>query len=222
MGYNISIDGPSGAGKSTLSKEVSKRLGFVYIDTGAIYRTIGLYSYRNGISPDNTNDVIASLDKINVNIKFINGEQHVFLNDEDVSKDIRLHIISEYTSKISAIPRVREFLLEMQRKLASVNNVIMDGRDIGTVVLPNADVKIYLTASAEVRAKRRFDELIEKGESVRYDDILSDVISRDERDMNRETSPLKIPENAIVVDTSEFSFAQSVDVLLSIIKERIK
>lgn len=222
MSFNVAIDGPSGAGKSTISKTVSKMLGFVYVDTGALYRTIGLYFYNNNISPDDTAAVEAGLGNITVELSYVDGEQHVFLNGADVSSDIRMHIISEYASKVSAVTAVRAFLLDMQRDIASKNNIIMDGRDIGTVVLPDAQLKIFLTASAEVRADRRYKELIEKGQDVVYDNILKDIIDRDRRDEQREIAPLKIADDAVLVDTSDCDFDQSVDKIISIIKERMK
>ena len=222
MSFNIAIDGPSGAGKSSVSKAVSKKLGFIYVDTGALYRTVGLYIYNNGIDPDNTQSVISALDKISVKFDYINGEQHVFLNDTDVTEEIRMHAISEYASKVSAITKVREFLLFMQRDIASKNNVLMDGRDIGTVVLPDAQLKIFLTASAEVRAKRRCDELIQKGQEVDFNTVLNDIIERDKRDTERKIAPLKIAENAVVVDTSECTFDESVDIICNLVKESLK
>lgn len=220
MSFNIAIDGPSGAGKSTISRTVASRLGIVYADTGALYRTIGLYIYNNGISVDSDSEVEKALKDITIEIKFISGEQRVFLNGCDVSDDIRKHIISEYASKVSAIPAVRAFLLDMQRKIAASGDCIMDGRDIGTVVLPNAQLKIYLTASAEVRAKRRCIELEQKGEYVSYETVLNDVISRDNRDMNRKVAPLKVADGAVVIDTSDFTFEESVDAVINTIKER--
>jgi len=222
MSFNVAIDGPSGAGKSSVSKAVSKKLGFIYVDTGALYRTVGLYIYNNGIDPDNAQSVGDALENISVNFNYIDGEQHVFLNGVDVSADIRLHIISEYASKVSAITKVRDFLLFMQRDIASKNNVLMDGRDIGTVVLPDAQLKIFLTASAEVRAKRRCDELAQKGQKVDFDTVLKDIIERDKRDTEREIAPLKIAENAIVVDTSECTFDESVDIICNLVKERME
>lgn len=220
MSFNVAIDGPSGAGKSTISKTVAKTLGFVYVDTGALYRTIGLYAYQNNINADDVQKVEDSLSDINIEIKFVDGEQRVFLNGADVSEDIRKHIISDYASKISAIPCVRAFLLDMQRKIASVSDCIMDGRDIGSVVLPDADLKIYLTASAEDRANRRYKELIQKGEKVTFEKVLNDVIERDERDMNREISPLKVADGAVTVDTTGNTFEQSVNEIKNIIEEK--
>mgnify|MGYP000551556425 FL=1 len=222
MGYNIAIDGPSGAGKSSLSRAVAKEIGFMYIDTGALYRTIGLYVYRNKIQAENESAVALALSDIKINIDFIDGYQHVFLNGKDVSEDIRIHEVSDYTSKVSAFACVREFLLKTERELAEKYDVIMDGRDIGSVVLPHAELKIYLTASAQERAKRRFDELILKGQNVKYETVLHDVIERDLRDMNRKTAPLKIAEGAVVVDTTGNTFEQSLKALLDVIKEKLK
>jgi len=219
---SVAIDGPAGAGKSSLSRKVAEHFGFIYVDTGALYRTVGLYIYNNGIDPDNAQSVGDALENISVNFNYIDGEQHVFLNGVDVSADIRLHIISEYASKVSAITKVRDFLLFMQRDIASKNNVLMDGRDIGTVVLPDAQLKIFLTASAEVRAKRRCDELAQKGQKVDFDTVLKDIIERDKRDTEREIAPLKIAENAIVVDTSECTFDESVDIICNLVKERME
>ncbi len=222
MGYNIAIDGPSGAGKSSLSRAAAKEIGFMYIDTGALYRTIGLYVYRNKIQAEDESAVALALSDIKISIDFIDGCQHVFLNGRDVSEDIRIHEVSDYTSKVSALARVREFLLKTQRELAEKYDVIMDGRDIGSVVLPHAELKIYLTASAQERAKRRFDELMSKGQNVKYETVLHDVIERDLRDMNRKTAPLKIADGAVVVDTTGNTFEQSLKALLDVIKEKLK
>ena len=222
MGYNIAIDGPSGAGKSSLSRAAAEEIGFMYIDTGALYRTIGLYVYRNKISAEDESAVASALSDININIKFVDGCQHVFLNGSDVSEDIRIHEVSDYTSKVSAFACVREFLLRTQRELAEKYDVIMDGRDIGSVVLPDAELKIYLTASAEERAKRRFDEIAAKGQDVKYETVLHDVIERDFRDMNRKTAPLKVADGAVVVDTTGNTFKQSLKELTDIIKEKLK
>ena len=222
MSINIAIDGPSGAGKSSLSKELAKKLGYLYIDTGAIYRAVGLYVFRMEINPQDADKVIECLSRIKVDIRYKDGEQRVILNDEDVSSDIRIHAISDYASKVSAIPEVREFLLEKQRELAQNNDSIMDGRDIGTVVLPGADVKIFLTASAKARADRRFLELKEKGQSVDYDTVLADIIERDKRDMERPVAPLKVADGAIVVDTSDINFEQSLEKLYDIVSENLK
>lgn len=221
MGINIAIDGPSGAGKSTLARKLAAKLDFIYVDTGAMYRTIGLYIYRKSIDPNDADAVASVLNEIKVDLSFFNGEQHVYLNGEDVSKEIRLHEVSQYASLTSAIPAVRSYLFNMQKKLAAENNVIMDGRDIGTVVLPDAEVKIFLTAKAEVRAQRRYNELLERGQDVDYDQILSDVIRRDEQDMNRPVAPLKPAEDSIILDTSECTFDQSLELLYTTVKERL-
>ncbi len=221
MGINIAIDGPSGAGKSTLSRKLAEKLDYIYVDTGALYRTIGLFIFRNKIDPSNCAAVEAALPQIEVGLRFIGGEQHVYLNGEDVSKDIRIHEVSQYASLVSAHPPVRKYLFETQRKLAAENNVIMDGRDIGTVVLPNADVKIFLTASAEVRAKRRYDELIQRGQSVDFDQVLADVIRRDEQDMNRPVAPLKPADDSVILDTSGCSFDEALLLLYNTVNERL-
>ena len=203
---NIAIDGPAGAGKSTIAKMVSKELGYIYVDTGALYRTIALYITENDIADE---DIEASLEKADVSLKFIDGAQRVFLGDRDVSDLIRTPEISMAASRTSAIPAVRAYLFETQQKIARENSVIMDGRDIGTVVLPNADVKIFLTASAEERANRRYKELSEKPDCPTYQEILDDIIKRDYQDMHRETAPLKQAEDAVLVDTTELNLEES-------------
>ena len=218
---NIAIDGPSGAGKSTIAKAAAKELGFLYVDTGAMYRAIALFAYRNGITKENKLDVISLLPRLNIQLKYIDRLQHVFLNGEDVSEQIRQHHISMLTSEISSIPEVRSFLLDLQRDIAEKNNLIMDGRDIGTVILPNAQVKIFLTASEEARAMRRFLELKEKGENIEYDKVLEDVRNRDINDTQRAAAPLKMAEAAVFIDTTEKSLEQSIEAVTSIIKERI-
>ncbi len=221
MGINVAIDGPSGAGKSTLSRKLAEKLGFIYVDTGALYRTIGLYVLRNQIDPKDESAVSAVLSDIRVGLKFIGGEQHVYLNEEDVSSDIRIHEVSQYASLVSAIPAVRQYLFDTQQKMAADFDVIMDGRDIGTVVLPNADVKIFLTASPEERADRRYRELLERGQKVEYDQILADVIRRDDQDMNRAVAPLKPASDSVIVDTSGNSFEESLALLYKTVKDRI-
>lgn len=221
MGINIAIDGPSGAGKSTLARKLAEKLNYIYVDTGALYRTVGLYVLRNGIDPKDAEEVAAVLPKINVSLRFIMGEQHVYLNGEDVSTEIRIHEVSQYASLVSAIPAVRQFLFETQQKMAAENDVIMDGRDIGTVVLPNAEVKIFLTASPEVRARRRYNELLQRGQEVDYEQVLSDVIKRDDQDMNRAVAPLKPAEDGVILDTSECSFDESLALLYRTVKEKI-
>lgn len=219
---NIAIDGPAGAGKSTIAKTAAKQLGFIYVDTGALYRAVGYYVLNKNIDPKNEEKVTGILDEINVCLKFVDNEQRVFLNDEDVSGKIRTPEISMYASAVSAHPSVRQFLFETQRKLARENDVIMDGRDIGTVVLPNADVKIFLTASPEERARRRYEELVLKGEKVNYDDILKDVITRDYNDSHRATAPLKQADDAILLDTTGNELEKSVQLVISTIKEHLK
>ncbi len=222
MSLAIALDGPAGAGKSTIARRAAKELNFIYVDTGALYRAIGLAASRSDIEPAESEDVSSLLANITVELKFNDkGEQIVLLNGEDVSGLIRTPEASMMASKISAVPSVREFLLDLQRDIAYKNNVIMDGRDIGTVVLPGADVKIFLTASPDARASRRYKELCDKGMDVKYEDILNDVITRDYNDSHRDVSPLKPAEGCITVDTTELDFEQSVNKIISVIKERI-
>lgn len=211
MIINVALDGPSGAGKSTIAKTVAKRLGYVYVDTGAMYRAIGLFVTRTGADTTSEKEVVPLLDKITVELKYSEGAQRVILNGEDVSDLIRTPEISMAASNVSAIAEVRNFLLGLQRDIAQKNSIIMDGRDIGTVILPNADVKVYMTASAEVRAKRRYDELIAKGQDVKYDDILNDINQRDYNDTHRETAPLKKAPDAYELDTSNMSIEEVSD-----------
>ncbi len=218
---SVAIDGPVGAGKSTIARAAAERLGFVYADTGALYRAVGLYCHRKGIDMERASAVAAQLDEISLEIKRLDGAQHVFLNEEDVSEEIRLPEISMAASAVSAVPEVRTALLDMQRLIAENNDVIMDGRDIGTVVLPDADVKIFLTASPEVRAKRRYDELKAKGRDVSFEEVLSDLNQRDHNDSHRAAAPLKAAADAVVADTSELDFEQSVELVCGLIKERL-
>ncbi len=217
----IAIDGPAGAGKSTIARSLAVSLGYIYVDTGALYRTVALSILRNGVNSDNIADVKAHIEGISVDIKYIDGEQRVFLGAEDVSALIRTPEVSMMASKTSAVPEVRAFLLDLQRRLADEHNVVMDGRDIATVVLPNARVKIFLTASPEIRAKRRYDELIEKGESVQFSEVLSDLIKRDEQDMNRAVAPLKPSGESVIVDTSGLSLQQSVEAMRKVVEEKL-
>lgn len=220
--YSIAVDGPSGAGKSTLAKALARELNIIYVDTGAIYRTIGLEAFRRGLDPKNEAEVSAILPELSIRMEYEDdGLQHMFLNGEDVTADIRLPNISLYASDVSALPAVRAFLLEMQRELARRNCVIMDGRDIGTVVLPDAEVKIYLTASAEERAKRRFLELAARGAGKTYQEVLEEQRLRDDNDMHRAIAPLKPAEDSVIVDTTELDFEQSKQAVLSIIRERV-
>lgn len=215
---NIAIDGPAGAGKSTIAKMVSAEMGYIYVDTGAMYRAVALYLTENDI-PDE--EAEKHMEEVEVSLKFADGTQRVYLGDRDVSDLIRTPEISMAASRTSAIPAVRARLFDLQQKLARENNIIMDGRDIGTVVLPNADVKIFLTASAEERANRRFKELAEKPDCPTYEEILKDIIQRDYNDMNRETAPLKQAEDAVLVDTTELTLEQSAARIAEIIKERV-
>ena len=222
MRIAIALDGPSGAGKSSIAKRAAKALDYIYVDTGALYRTIGLAATRNNVVPEPSSEVEELLSKITVDLTFNDkGEQIVLLDGEDVSDLIRTPEASMMASKISAIPAVRAHLLDLQRNMAKSHNVIMDGRDIGTVVLPDAKVKIFLTASPEARATRRYKELCEKGMDVKYEDILNDVITRDYNDSYRETAPLKPAEGCVMVDTTELDFEQSVEKIISVIKENI-
>ncbi|MBQ9984702.1 MAG: (d)CMP kinase [Oscillospiraceae bacterium] len=217
----IAIDGPSGAGKSTISKLIAKAFGFTYVDTGAIYRTVGVYAYRNGIDPKNAVEVERALADINIEIKHEKAMQRLYLNGEDVTDAIREHIISQYASDVSAIPAVRAFLLDMQRGFALRDNVIMDGRDIGTVVLPDAKIKIFLTATDEDRARRRYEELLLKGQDVSFEKVLADMRLRDEQDSSRAVAPLVPASDAIMVDTTGNTLEQSVELLKEIISARL-
>lgn len=217
---NIAIDGPAGAGKSTVAKGVAAKLGYIYVDTGALYRAIGVYALRQGVDTKDGDGVSALLPEINVELKFIDGVQHVFLNGEDVSAEIRTSDASMAASNVSAIPSVRSFLFDLQRNIASKNDCIMDGRDIGTVVLPNAQVKIFLTADPEERAMRRYKELIVKDPDVKYDDVLADLKVRDYQDSHREIAPLKPAEDSVVYNTTGNSLEESVEKVINIIKEK--
>ena len=215
MGYNVAIDGPAGAGKSTIAKLVSKEKGYIYVDTGAMYRALAIHFLKKGIAPENTEKVIEACRDADVSIRYEDGAQQVYLNGENVTGMLRTEEVGNMASKTSAVPEVREKLLELQRTLAKENDVIMDGRDIGTNILPDADVKIYLTASVETRAKRRYDELKEKGEDCDLDQIAQDIKERDERDMSRETAPLKKADDAILVDSSHMSIPEVVSEICS-------
>lgn len=218
MSINIAIDGPAGAGKSTIARRVSAELGYIYVDTGALYRTIALYLTENKIADS---DIEKSLSGADVSLKFIDGVQRVYLCGRDVSGMIRTPEISMAASTTSAIPAVRAHLFELQKKIAAENNVIMDGRDIGTVVLPEADVKIFLTASPEERASRRYKELAEKPDCPAYEDILNDIIKRDYQDTHRETAPLRQADDAVLVDSTEMTLEQAVKRITEIIREKI-
>ena len=216
--YQIAIDGPSGAGKSTLAKILAAKLGFIYVDTGALYRSIGLYMEMNGIDPKDADAVVAALPNITLALEYHDGSQVVLLNGENVGDRIRTPQISMYASSVSAIPAVRAFLLDTQRNIAAKNNVIMDGRDIGTVILPNANVKIFLVSSFETRARRRVKELLEKGIEASYDEVLADMIARDKHDSSRAVAPLVPAEDAVHLDNSELTLEGTVDAALAIIR----
>ena len=220
--FDVAIDGPSGAGKSSLARRCAAELGLLYVDTGTIYRTVGLAALRRGVDPKKEEAVAAILPELEIGMGYEDGEQRMYLNGEDVSREIRMPEISMYASDVSAHAAVRSFLLEMQRKLARENCVIMDGRDIGTVVLPEAKLKIYLTASPEARAERRMKELQAKGVEQPYEEVLRDIIQRDQQDMNREVAPLRQAEDAVLVDTTEIDFDQSFELLCGIIRERME
>lgn len=221
MSINVAIDGPAGAGKSTIARAAAKELGFIYVDTGALYRTVGLYSIRKGFDTKDAEKVISTLGDIKITLGFKDGEQRVYLNGEDVSEAIRTPEASMGASNVSAIPKVREFLFDLQKNIAKENDCLMDGRDIGTVVLPDAQVKIFLTASPETRAKRRYDELVAKGSDVKYEDVLDDLIKRDYQDTHREIAPLKVADDAVLVDTSDLTFDGSLEAVKNVIKEKL-
>lgn len=218
MGYSVAIDGPAGAGKSTIAKRVAKEKDFIYIDTGAMFRAMAIHFLRCGIAADDHEKISEAVKDVNVTISYVNGEQQVFLNGENVTGQLRTEEVGNMASASSVNGDVRAKLLELQRKLAASANVVMDGRDIGTVVLPNADVKVYLTASVEVRAQRRYKELIEKGQSADLEQIKKDIEERDYRDMNREIAPLRQAEDAVLVDSSNLNIEESAQAILSLIK----
>lgn len=218
MGYNVAIDGPAGAGKSTIAKLVAKEKGYIYVDTGAMYRGMAIHFLKKGIQPEDTAAIIAACADAEVTIAYENGIQQVYLNGENITDMLRTEEVGNMASRTSAIPEVRAKLLELQRSLAREKDVIMDGRDIGTNILPNADVKIYLTASVETRAKRRYNELTEKGIACDYDEIAKDIKDRDERDMSRETAPLRQAEDAVLVDSSEMSIEEVVERICGLCK----
>ncbi len=220
--YSVAIDGPSGAGKSTLAKALAEELHILYVDTGAIYRTIGCYARRQGVDAADTQAVISLLPQVKISMRYDDqGLQHMLLQNEDVTHEIRLPEMSLYASAVSAIPEVRTFLLEMQRSFARTSSVIMDGRDIGTVVLPDAQVKIFLQADVEIRARRREKELLQRGTPVRFEQVLAEMKERDYNDTHRAAAPLRPAPDAVVVDTSHLDFQQSKERLLEIIRERV-
>lgn len=220
--FSIAIDGPAGAGKSTFAKRLAKDLGFVYVDTGAIYRSVGLFAFKNGIAIEDIEKVAECLGDVKIEVSYDDGgTQHVILNGSDVSKEIRLPEISTYASAVSALPQVREFLLNLQRDFAKRYNVIMDGRDIGTVVLPDADLKIFLSASIEARAKRRYNELLEKNIKTTFEEVESDMVARDEHDSHRAVAPLRQAKDAVFVDTTDLSLEESFNLLRKIVKDKL-
>ena len=218
---HIAIDGPSGAGKSTIARLVAARLGFMYIDTGALYRSVGVAALKRGFDPGDEKKVEQMLPTIRVTLGFVDGIQHVYVNDEDVSVQIRLPEASMAASAVSALPAVRRFLFGLQQDLAASHNCVMDGRDIGTVVLPDAEVKIFLTASPEVRAQRRYRELIEKGNEVNLDALLKEIIQRDYNDSHRAVAPLKKADDAVEIDSSEMTLDEVTEQILAIVHQKI-
>ena len=216
----IAIDGPSGAGKSTVAKAVARELGIIYVDTGALYRTVGYFVRSRNVDPKDPEGVAALLPEISVELKYENGRQIVCLNGEDLGDRIRTPEMSMYASDVSAIPAVRTFLLETQRKIARENSVIMDGRDIGTVILPDADVKVFLTASPECRAMRRYKELLEKGQTVRYEDVLAEMNQRDHQDSTREIAPAEAASDAVLLDNSDLDLEGTVEAVIALVREK--
>ncbi len=219
--YRIALDGPSGAGKSTIAKRLSAELGFVYVDTGAMYRTIGLFCLKNNIDVNDEDKVCSVLEQIKIELKYVEGEQRILLNGTDVSKEIRMNEVSMAASKVSAYKGVRSYLLNAQRDVAKSQSVIMDGRDIGTVVLPDAEIKIFIVGDATVRAKRRHNELLEKGQNISFQEVLEDIITRDHNDTNRAESPLRQADDAILLDTTYKNFEQAYNSVLEIVKSKM-
>ena len=216
MGYNVAIDGPAGAGKRTIAKLVAKEKGYVYVDTGAMYRGLAIHFLENGIEAEETGKIVEACKDADVTIRYEDGQQQVYLNGKNITAKLREEVVGNMASKSSAIPEVRAKLLELQRELARKENVIMDGRDIGTCVLPDADVKVFLTASVETRAKRRYDELVEKGVSCDLEEIARDIAERDERDSTREIAPLKQAEDAVLVDSSHMTIEEVVAAIVKL------
>jgi len=220
--FSVAIDGPAGAGKSTIAKTVAQKLNFVYVDTGAIYRTVGLAANRSGFAPNDGVNIPEMLPSLVIDMRYIDGVQKMFLGDEDVSDQIRTPVISEYASCVGAMPEVRAFLMDMQRQMAAQYDVLMDGRDIGTVVLPNADLKIFLTASAEERARRRFVQLREKGTDQSFEQVLEEIKERDKRDSERVAAPLKQADDAVLLDTSDMNQDESVQAVIDLVRTRME
>lgn len=220
--FSVAIDGPAGAGKSTLARAAAKELGFYYVDTGAIYRAVGYHMWMMGIGPKDADGICRFLDDVNLSVEYDDdGMQHMILNGKDVTDEIRTPLMSSYASGVSAQACVRDFLLDMQRKLARRHNVVMDGRDIATVVLPNADVKIFLTASPEIRAKRRFAELQAKGEKTTMEKVLSDMKARDKQDSTRAVAPLRCAPDAVKLDTSEMNLEEAKNAILELVRRKL-
>jgi len=217
----IALDGPSGAGKSTVGKAVAAKLGYIYVDTGAIYRSIGLYICRLGIAGNDAANIIAALPDIHIQLSCQDGAQYVILNGETISDQIRTQEIAQYASDVSAIPEVRKFLLNLQRNLAKTENILMDGRDIGTVVLPDAQIKIFLTASIEKRAERRYKELLARGQSAQLEQIQKEIAMRDQQDVNRKVAPLRRADDAILLDTSALTLEESIEAVLQIVSRKL-
>jgi len=221
MAYAIAIDGPAGAGKSTIAKSIAKKLQYIYVDTGAMYRAIAIYFIKNNIDPTDENAINKACEHVDITIAYLNGEQQVILNGENITSILRNEEVGKIASKTSIYAKVRKKLVELQRELARTTDCIMDGRDIGTTVLPNANVKIYLTASVEARASRRYKELIEKGESPSFEVIKSDIENRDYQDMNRENSPLKQADDAVLIDSSNIDLDETIETIIKVINEKI-
>ena len=220
--YSVAIDGPSGVGKSSLARAVAKQFGMVYVDTGALYRCIGLYCVQNGIDSADSEKVVDSLKNIKIDLRYVDGEQKVYLDGEDVSQDIRKLEVGVPTSNAAGIPQVRDFLKKLQQDMAKTHDVVMDGRDIGTAILPRADVKFFITADPKERAQRRFDQLMRKGKPAEYGDILKDIMQRDKNDTGRLVAPLKAADDAVVIDTTKNTKEETVEVITSIIRSKLK
>ncbi len=218
MSYQVAIDGPAGAGKSTIAKIVAAKKGFIYVDTGAMYRAMAIHMLRNSVDPADEEAVSQASENADISLKYVEGVQHVFLNGEDVTGSLRTEETGNMASQVSKYPAVRSRLVAIQKDIGEKNSIVMDGRDIGTVVLPNADVKIYLTASSNVRAQRRYDELVAKGQDADIDKIEEDIIARDHQDMTREVSPLKKADDAVEIDSSYMTIEEVADKILSLIK----
>ncbi|MBP0980860.1 MAG: (d)CMP kinase [Oscillospiraceae bacterium] len=219
--FAIAIDGPAAAGKSSVARRLAAELGFLYVDTGALYRSIGYYAHTKGVATDDAENVVALLPEIKVELKYVDGVQQIWLNGKNVSAEIRLPEMSMAASNVSAMPQVRAFLLDLQRSIAAENSVVMDGRDIATVILPNADIKFFLTASPEARTRRRMLEFEQKGQKVDFDALLAETIQRDYNDSHRAAAPLKQADDAILIDNTDYDFEQTIEKMLAIVKEKL-